>query len=373
MEEQVAKKIARIGSIAGIVAVVALAVMLILPNATDAFIRGHDIANEDSIGPTLSVDSIGPTLSVDSIGPTLSVDNYCPELLRQGDFCFDTAPTVDADDPYLDMLKQGDFYRNITPTINVDDPYLELLKQGDSYLDMTSDEQEAYIQAINEMRTNHNAYEREVWKLFDSMSLLELRLQAADEVSDQDLMELIGLEMYALLKTLETYGVTTLEEVHKNPYYWESKAIATKNRINGQTHVNTDCIFNPIQLCDNIDSIVPTHADNLSIENRAIIWYPVLELGIIPVPLVVISVASGPGTVTAKVALIPISGTTEFKSMVCPKNDPHDSLRVHLSSTERLYHITVNTPYYEKSNQGWKTFDPQRWFFKCVEFSHLKG
>lgn len=307
MEEQVAGRTIKIGLIAVVVAAAAFAAVLVVPDITHAFAQqDHDVETD---------------------------------------------------------------VNKVAPTINVDDPYLELLKQDDFYLNMTSDEQGAYVQMVNEIRANHAAYEREVWKLFDTASLLELEYQAAGRVGDQERMNLIDSETHALLKTLETYGVTTLEKVQKDPDYWESQATKARNQINGQTHVNTGCIFNPEQPCNNIGSVVPVHDDNVNIKNKAIIWYPALLIRLFPVPWMVSEIASGPSTVTAEVNIM-VRGLTEFKAMACYQNDPHDTLQIHLSSTERLYRSTDNAPYYEKSNRGWKTVDPQNWFTPCIEWTH---
>ena len=131
-----------------------------------------------------------------------------------------------------DLIIEVDLGR-ISPTIDVEDPYLELLKQDDFYLEMTPDEQEAYVQTISESRANHTAYERVIWRLFDARSLLELEYQAADRAGDQERMELIDSEIYAVEKTLETYGVAgQLEEVQKNHSYWESLMTEVRDRIN---------------------------------------------------------------------------------------------------------------------------------------------
>lgn len=171
----------------------------------------------------------------------------------------------------------------IGPVGNVSDAYLEVLKQQDFYLNMTSDEQLAYVQAVNEFRKNQDAYQREVQGLIEIGSQLTLDLQKAKSTGDADKIDELNAELFALMKTLETYGVVTLEELDKNPSFWAQQAKNASDAINKKDRSATSVCYSldPDLNCGGqaemysmlANRIIPIHTDDVSLENKAYIWF----------------------------------------------------------------------------------------------------
>ncbi len=170
----------------------------------------------------------------------------------------------------------------IGPVANVYDPYLEVLKQHDFYQNMTSDEQEEYVQAINEFKAEQNPYQSTVQELIDIGSQLTLNLQQAKADDDAEKIQNLEAELFALMETLKIYGVVTSEELDKNPNYWAQQAKNASDVINNNS-VSSVCFELGSDLnCGGqaemyasliTDGIMPIHTSDISLENKAYIWF----------------------------------------------------------------------------------------------------
>ena len=124
----------------------------------------------------------------------------------------------------------------IAPAVNTDDPYMEVLRRDAGYHGFAPGELEAHAREMAKTRADHTAYEREIWRLFDAASQLELERRAAEEAGDLERLELVGSGTYAVLKALETYGVpSSTRELQKSHAYWEHLAAEVRGEINGRS------------------------------------------------------------------------------------------------------------------------------------------
>ncbi len=276
---------------------------------------------------------------------------------------------------------QEDETGNVGPVGNTEaDAYLDLLKQQDFYLNMTSDQQAAYEQAIDDYRANQDAYERKIQQILDEASNLTLELQQAEEQGDLERIAQINMAKTAILETLEFYGVVTNEKLDENPSFWAQRAKAASELANNSHTTNVACGELTGDLtCGGEDAmykmladenIISIHTDDVSLEKQARIWYPVANIFGFVVNLSVASYSYGPGTVSTEIEDIPYADKVKFWSEICLTDDvEHNKVKYTHESTERLYTVFGNM-YRDNDYGGNGEVFGTSWLPQCTNITH---
>ncbi len=131
------------------------------------------------------------------------------------------------------------------------DAYIDLLKLESSYQNMTSTEQETYIQNTNEFITAQNAYELARNQLLIEASQLTIQIKLT---TDEQQLEELKIQYDEILSQLEEFGVGPQDKTFEDSGYYFNKYHQSIKHFEEQGH--------PVSITD-------VHTDDISLSNQA--------------------------------------------------------------------------------------------------------
>ena len=191
----------------------------------------------------------------------------------------------------------------IGPTGLVDDAYLQILQQTSDFRNLTTTDQETYIEKYENSIQNRTPYQKLVHEKLESLSVAILALQKAEQRGDETINYIKAV--HKAIFELELIGVVSQDRFEQNKEYWSNRVMEITNQIEENNQAK-------ILYLNKKPSISFVHTDDVSLRNHSEISYPCFpNLGrFIPVPLICIiqDIEWGGGTTSrAELSFMPLS------------------------------------------------------------------